>query len=61
MFAGLFAAIMSTADSFLNIGAAAIVNDVPKLLFKRQLNNELLWARIMTVLIAVGAADCLLR
>ncbi len=56
VFAGLFAAIMSTADSFLNIGAAAIVNDVPKLLFKRQLNNELLWARIMTVLIAVGAA-----
>ncbi|MEM7232882.1 MAG: sodium/proline symporter [Planctomycetota bacterium] len=30
VFAGLFAAIMSTADSFLNIGAAACVNDLPK-------------------------------
>ena len=29
VFAGLFAAIMSTADSFLNLGAAAVVHDIP--------------------------------
>ena len=56
VFAGLFAAIMSTADSFLNIGAAAIVHDLPKLLFQYELKNELTWARVMTVIIAVGAA-----
>ena len=32
VFAGLLAAIMSTADSFLNIGAAAIVHDIPRAL-----------------------------
>ena len=30
VFAGLFAAIMSTADGFLNIGAAALVHDIPR-------------------------------
>mgnify|MGYP002623576780 CR=1 FL=1 len=39
VFAGLFAAIMSTADSFLNIGAAAIVHDIPRALRGRSLNN----------------------
>lgn len=56
VFAGLFAAIMSTADSFLNIGAAAVVHDIPRALRGRSLNNELLWARIATVVIAVAAA-----
>ena len=32
VFAGLLAAIMSTADSFLNLGAAAVVRDIPKAL-----------------------------
>jgi len=56
VFAGLFAAIMSTADSFLNIGAAAIVHDIPKALRGRSLHNELAWARGATVVIAVVAA-----
>lgn len=56
VFAGLFAAIMSTADGFLNIGAAAIVHDIPKALRGRPLKRELFWARIVTVLIAIVAA-----
>jgi Na+/proline symporter len=56
VFAGLFAAIMSTADGFLNIGAAAIVHDIPKALTGRSLNRELFWARTMTLIIAIGAA-----
>jgi len=56
VFAGLFAAIMSTADGFLNIGAAALIHDIPKALIGRSLTHELLWARIATVAIAVGAA-----
>jgi SSS family transporter len=54
--AGLFAAIMSTADSFLNIGAAAVVHDIPRALRGRSLRNELFWARTGTVIIAVVAA-----
>ena len=56
MFAGLFAAIMSTADGFLNIGAAAIVHDIPKALRGRSIKRELLFARIATVAIALLAA-----
>ena len=55
VFAGLFAAIMSTADSFLNIGSAAIVHDLPQAFGMRPLKYELRWARIATVVIAVGA------
>ena len=43
VFAGLFAAIMSTADSFLNLGAAAVVHDIPRALTGRSLSNELFW------------------
>ena len=56
VFAGLLAAIMSTANSFLNIGAAAIVHDIPRALRGRSLQNELLWARTATVIIAAVAA-----
>lgn len=56
VFAGLLAAIMSTADSFLNIGAAAVVHDIPRSLRGRSLRNELMWARVATVGIAVVAA-----
>ncbi|MEM6963819.1 MAG: hypothetical protein AAF573_03570 [Bacteroidota bacterium] len=55
VFAGLFAAIMSTADAFLNIGTAAVMHDIPKALgfhFK----NKLFWARMTTFLITVVAA-----
>ena len=53
VFAGLFAAIMSTADGFLNIGTAAIVHDIPKALTGKSISNELFWARITTLLLAV--------
>ncbi len=56
VFAALLAAIMSTADSFLNIGAAAIVHDIPRALRGQSLRQELLWARTATVIIAVAAA-----
>ncbi len=56
VFAALLAAIMSTADSFLNIGAAAIVHDIPRALRGQSLHRELLWARTATVMIAVVAA-----
>ena len=56
VFAGLFAAIMSTADAFLNIGAAALVHDIPKALHGRSLERELLWARTGTVVLALAAA-----
>lgn len=55
VFAGLFAAIMSTADAFLNIGTAAVMHDIPKAIGKT-IKNELLWARITTVLITIIAA-----
>jgi len=57
VFAGLFAAIMSTADSFLNIGAAAIIHDIPKAIRGRSLKNELFWARLATVGLSVIAAS----
>lgn len=56
VFSGLFAAIMSTADGFLNIGTAALVHDIPKALRGRSVKNELFWARTTTVLLAVVAA-----
>lgn len=56
VFAGLLAAIMSTADAFLNIGAAAIVHDIPQAIRGRSLERELFWARSATVLLAVVAA-----
>ena len=56
VFAGLFAAIMSTGDAFLNIGAAAVVHDIPRGLgWKPAPERELFRARWATVLIAVFA------
>lgn len=55
VFAGLLAAIMSTADAFLNIGTAAIVHDIPVGIIGRPLRRELLWARLVTVLIGIVA------
>lgn len=56
VFAALLAAIMSTADAFLNIGTAAIMHDLPNAIRGRSLGNELAWARIITVLLAISAA-----
>lgn len=55
-FAGLFAAIMSTADGFLNVGAAAVVHDIPQAIKGRSLRQELLWARIATGGLTILAA-----
>ena len=46
---------MSTADSFLNIGAGVFVRDFPQAILKRHVKNELLWARIATFLLAIVA------
>ena len=56
VFAGLLAAIMSTADAFLNIGAAAVVHDLPKWWRGKPLENEVRSARIAIVLIAIFGA-----
>jgi SSS family transporter len=56
VFAGLFAAIMSTADAFLNVGTAAIIHDIPKAFGAKVINNELRNARIVTVILAAVAA-----
>ena len=56
VFAGLFAAIMSTADAFLNIGVAAVVHDIPTALRGRPLARELDWARVGTLLLTLVAA-----
>ena len=55
-FAGLFAAIMSTADAFLSIGAAALVRDIPQAWRGRPLDRELFWARNATAFLGVAAA-----
>jgi SSS family transporter len=57
VFAGLFAAIMSTSDAFLNIGTAAIIHDIPKAIRGKSIENELFWARVVTVLLAIVAAS----
>jgi Na+/proline symporter len=60
VFSGVAAAIMSTVNSFMSIGAAALTHDIPVALGKR-VTNELKWGRISTVVISVaGAAMALL-
>lgn len=55
VFSGVAAAIMSTVNSFMSIGAAAVTHDLPRA-FGRRVGNELLWGRIATVVISVLAA-----
>lgn len=55
VFAGVAAATMSTVNSFINIGAAAVMHDLPAA-FGRRLNNELAWGRAATVAIAIAAS-----
>jgi Na+/proline symporter len=54
VFAGVAAAIMSTVNSFLNIGAAVITHDLPVAL-ARKLPDELVWGRISTIAISLVA------
>ena len=56
VFAGLLAAIMSTSDSFLNIGAAAIVRDIPIAWRGKPVANQLLWTRVVTGVLLVASA-----
>ncbi len=54
VFSGVTAAIMSTVNSFLNVGAAAVTHDLP-IAFGRRLSRELLVGRIVTVAITLAA------
>jgi Na+/proline symporter len=54
VFSGVAAAIMSTVNSFMNIGAAAVTHDIPVALGRR-VENELRWGRISTVVISIAA------
>jgi len=55
VFSGVAAATMSAANSFINIGAAVVMHDLPVALGRR-LRNELFWGRAATIVIAVAAA-----
>lgn len=52
--AAVLAAIMSTADSFMNIGAAAVVRDLPRAT-GRPVRRELLWSRVAVALLALAS------
>jgi Na+/proline symporter len=53
--AAILAAIMSTADSFMNLGAAVLVRDLPRACGGK-VNNELVWGRTATVGVTLAAA-----
>ena len=55
VFSGVAAAIMSTMNSFMNIGAAVLTHDLPHS-FGKRVSNELRVGRLATVLISVVAA-----
>jgi Na+/proline symporter len=55
VFSGVAAAIMSTVNSLMNIGAAVITHDLPTA-FRRPMPNELRWGRVATIGISIGAA-----
>jgi Na+/proline symporter len=55
VFSGVAAAIMSTVNSFMNIGAAALTHDLP-VAFGTRVSNELRMGRLATVAISVVAA-----
>ena len=56
VFAGLLAAIMSTANSFVNLGAAAVIRDIPTALQGRPFRRELFWSRVASALLLIVAA-----
>jgi Na+/proline symporter len=55
VFAGVAAAIMSTVNSFLNVGAAVVTHDLP-LALGRAPSNQLIRGRVSTVAIGVISA-----
>ncbi|MCC6773703.1 MAG: hypothetical protein IT360_21135 [Gemmatimonadaceae bacterium] len=54
VFSGVAAAIMSTVNSFMSVGAAALTHDLP-IAFGRKVTNELFWGRMSTVVISIVA------
>lgn len=55
VFAGVAAAIMSTVNSFLSVGAAALTHDLPRA-FGREPSKVLARGRVATLVLAAGAA-----
>jgi Na+/proline symporter len=55
VFSSVAAAIMSTVNSFMSIGSAALTHDIP-VAFGWRVANELRWGRIWTVVITLVAA-----
>ena len=55
VFSAVAAAIMSTVNSFMSIGSAAITHDLP-VAFGWRVKDELRWGRIWTVVLTLGAA-----
>jgi Na+/proline symporter len=55
VFSGVAAAIMSTVNSFMNIGAAVLTHDLP-VAFGKRISNELRWGRVATIVISLAAA-----
>lgn len=55
VFAAVLAAIMSTADSFVNVGSAALVRDLPRAL-GRPVADELRAGRLAVVMLGLAAA-----
>lgn len=53
--AAILAAIMSTADSFINIGSAALVRDLPRS-FGFRVADQLRWGRVAVLAIAAASA-----
>ena len=55
VFSGVAAAIMSTMNSFMNVGAAAITHDLPAA-FGKEIRNKLRVGRLATVVLSIAAA-----
>jgi len=53
-YVGIVAAIMSTADSFVNVGAAALTRDLPRAL-GFSFRNEVLWGRVWVMALFAAA------
>ncbi|BCJ86112.1 sodium:solute symporter family transporter [Effusibacillus dendaii] len=50
--AGLLAAIMSTGSSFVTLGAASLIRDIPKA-FHQEVKRELFWSRVAVAALLV--------
>ncbi|MES2307103.1 MAG: hypothetical protein V4558_16500 [Gemmatimonadota bacterium] len=60
VFSGVTAAIMSTVNSFLNVGAAAVMHDLP-IAFGRRVTRELFVGRAVTVVITLAGVVLALK